>query len=95
MSTANAVQKVAPAAKVKEFKLTVKQRKMMDTLEGPSKRVRYLTAEGLTRVQIVMVCPNAQGEKIRYQHVRGIQIQALAKAEADAKRASQKKGGNK
>lgn len=48
-----------------------KQQDHLDTLETTSAKIRYLTAEGLTRSQI------AKTLNIRYQWVRNVQITPL------------------
>ncbi len=90
MAKSNAATKQAPVkakASKKIHTLTAKQQKAFDLLEGPSKRIRYLTGEGLSRVQIVDVCPNAKGGKILYQHVKNVQDAMIAKDKAEKAKA--------
>lgn len=88
------VEVQAPKTEKKVFKLTAVQEKAMAKLKGPSKQVRYLLSEGLTRSQICKVATNSRGEPILYQHVRGIEVAMLAK-QAEAKAAATTKGGKK
>jgi NRPS condensation-like uncharacterized protein len=82
-----AVNLDAPAKPAKPaFKLSAEQAKAVAAIAGVSDRIRYLTKQALTRAQITQVIPNAKGGKLRYQHVRNVQVQdeenAKAKAEA-------------
>jgi len=82
-----AVNMDAPAKPTKVLhKLTAVQQKAVDTMGGPSDKIRFLTKEGLTRSQITQVITNAKGGKLLYQHVRNVQKDDERKAaEAKAK----------
>ncbi len=82
-STQRKTTEAAPTPEVKvAVSLTKVQQKKVDGLPTVSARIRYLLAQGLTRSEITKVITNAKGGPLIYQHVRNVEVQAIAKAKA-------------
>ncbi len=62
---------VTATATEKKVYVSTEQQTVLDGLKTTSAKIRYLTAEGLTRSQIAATL------NIIYQHVRNVQLQPL------------------
>ncbi len=62
---------VAPAT----MAMTTAQAKVVGPLTTVSARIRYLNSEGYSRSDITKLIPNAKGNQLIYQHVRGVLVQ--------------------
>lgn len=65
-----------------QLPMTAAQLEVVNGMETVSDRIRYLTAEGYTRGNIIKMIPNAHGKQLLYQHVRNVLVGPKPKAEA-------------
>ncbi len=75
MSKSNTAAKAdtnAPEQEASVLSLSKAQQKTVDGMSTVSARIRFLDSEGFSRSDITKLIPNAKGEKLIYQHVRGV-----------------------
>ena len=71
-ATAAKADTSTPEQEALVLSLSKAQQKTVDGMTTVSARIRFLDSEGFTRAQITKLIPNAKGEKLIYQHVRGV-----------------------
>ena len=70
--TATKAETNAPSQEASVLSLSKSQQKTVDGMTTVSARIRFLDSEGYTRSEITRLILNAKGEKLIYQHVRGV-----------------------